>query len=766
MAAAAAAATVCCGTSSSSWAGLRHGVLVCARSEVDKTVLNWHHRERPGRRRSAFRPQQAICRNRVGRGVFAQQLQPHAREPQRRVDDTNYYDREVHDWSARQSAELYRVDGWGAPYFGINSKGNLTVKPCGEYNEELDVMQVMDAARRLQLHTPLILRFPQILQHRMHQLQHAFQTAIEMYGYKGRYEGVFPVKSNHDRHLLDNIVQYGNSGSFAFGLEAGSKPEVLIGMATLRRHGSKALLVCNGYKDEEYIETVLLSRQLGVNAVIVLEQAEELPIVLKVSKRLNVAPVLGVRAKLGIRHSGYWGSTSGDTAKFGLRAAEIVDVLEQLRQVDMLDCLRLLHFHIGSQIPSISIIKDAMREASYMYCELAGMGAAMGYLDVGGGLGVDYDGSKLERSSSTNYSIQNYANDIVAAIQDACAIRGVAPPVVTSESGRALASHQSILVFDILAAASPATAASTARVLAAVQDPSTANLPAWKQEVAAAGKQQQSPGHVLLATFRHVLTTTSTSNFQEAYNDAVQFKKEAESLFRLGCLSLLDRAEAESLFWATAVRVLDAARMVGGVPDYLQGLEKALASVYYANLSIFRSAPDSWAIQQLFPIMPIHRLTEKPVVMATLADLTCDSDGKIDQFIGRDRSNSEIEELLPVHPLVQGQTYLLGLFMGGVYQETMGSLHNMFGSTNAVHVQLVQTPEPDQPAFEFTHVVQGQAMGEVMKTANHDGDDMLALLAADAAEAVRTGCLEPSQSQLLLQNYERCLRSYTYLRRY
>ncbi|EFJ32037.1 hypothetical protein SELMODRAFT_144682 [Selaginella moellendorffii] len=573
----------------------------------------------------------------------------------------------------------------------------------------------------------MVLRFPEIVQHRIRQLNDCFNNAIAKFSYQAsfsfllicfstrHFQGVFPIKCNHDRYLLEDIVKFGDRCKF--GLEAGSKPELLIAIAKLR--GSKdALLICNGYKaficdpDRVYIESVLLARQLGVNAIIVLEQMEELEMVIQACRILGVRPMVGVRAKLSTKHTGHWGGSSGDKGKFGLTVTEIVRVVYTLRKEGMLDCLQLLHFHIGSQIPSISIIKEAMREGSHIFCELALMGAPMQYIDVGGGLGIDYDGSKTQSSASTNYSMQNYANDVVAALVDACILKGVAQPVIISESGRALASHHSVLVFDVL---------------------STFERPAADQD----------PGEYLLHTFEKVYNTMDESNFRESYSDAKQFKSEISSLFKLGCLSLEQRAQADALYEALCHRV---------------ELRDSLAAVYHINLSVFRSAPDAWAIDQIFPIIPLQRLTEKPTVQATLADLTCDSDGKFDRFIGE---NGEVAAALPVHELRKGEPYLMGLFLGGVYQEVMGSAHNLFGGTNIIH----NGSSSGRGGYTIERVIRGQTMEEVMRAVQHVGDEMTEELRREAEDAVAKGHLSVEEAQALLVNYKRSLGSYTYLSR-
>ncbi|MEL6400360.1 MAG: biosynthetic arginine decarboxylase [Cyanobacteria bacterium J06626_4] len=626
-------------------------------------------------------------------------------------------------WTIEKSEELYRIKGWGEPYFSINAAGHITVSPKGDRGGSLDLYHLVESLKKRNLDLPILIRFSDILEDRIEQLNACFAKAIARYSYNGVYRGVFPVKCNQQRHLVEDLVRFGRPHQF--GLEAGSKPELLIALATL--DSPDALLICNGYKDREYIETAMLSQRLGQTPIIVLEQPDEVELVIEASQRLNIRPILGVRAKLSSKGVGRWGGSAGDRAKFGLAIPELLSAVEQLKQADMLDCLQLLHFHIGSQISAISVIKDALREACQIYVELSALGAKMGFLDVGGGLGIDYDGSKTNFYASKNYSIQNYANDVVAEVQEACSARNLPVPTLISESGRAIASHQSILVFDVLGT-------SDKPGLAAIEPP-------------------KEDDHALLRELYDTYDSVHLKNYQEAYHDAVQFKDEAISLFNFGYVSLTERAKIERLYWACCRRILDLVRHEDYVPDDLEDLDRNLASIYYINLSVFQSMPDAWAIDQLFPIMPIHRLDEEPVNRGTLADLTCDSDGKIDQFIDL----RDVKPVLELHPVTEHEPYYLGLFLGGAYQEIMGNLHNLFGDTNTVHIHM--TPK----GYHIEHVVKGDTMTEVLSYVQYDSDDLIENIRRRSEHALQDGTITIEEAQLLLQHYEHSLNHYTYL---
>lgn len=625
-------------------------------------------------------------------------------------------------WKIEDSEELYRIEGWGQPYFSINAAGHITVSPRGDRGGSLDLYELVNALKQRNLGLPMLIRFSDILEDRIERLNACFAKAIARYNYPGTYRGVFPVKCNQQRHLIEDLVRFGKPHQF--GLEAGSKPELMIALALLDTPG--AMLICNGYKDREYIETAMLAQRLGQKPVIVLEQIEEVDLVIEVSQQLGIDPIVGVRAKLSTQGMGRWGTSTGDRAKFGLTIPEIIEAVDKLREADLLGSLQLLHFHIGSQISAINVIKDAIQEASRIYVELAALGANMKYLDVGGGLGVDYDGSQTNFYASKNYNMQNYANDIVAELKDTCSERNLSVPTLISESGRAIASHQSVLIFDVL---------------------STSSVPLDPPELPQEG---ESP---IITYLWETYQCINQENYQEFYHDATQFKEEAISRFNLGILSLTERAKAERLYWACCQKIVEITRKQEYVPDELEDLEKIMASIYYVNLSVFQSAPDCWAIDQLFPIMPIHRLGEEPTRRGILADLTCDSDGKIDRFIDL----RDVKSVLELHTLKPGEPYYLGMFLNGAYQEIMGNLHNLFGDTNAVHIQL--TPK----GYQIEHVVKGDTMSEVVRYVQYDSEDMVESIRQRCEYALAENRITLAESQRLMQTYEQSLRRYTYL---
>ena len=633
-------------------------------------------------------------------------------------------------WTAADGAALYGLERWGDPYFCVSERGHVMVQPRGDRGGSLDLVELVQELQGRDLSLPLLIRFDDILEDRLERLHGAFERAIAQYGYGGRYQGVFPVKCNQQRHVVEQLVESGRR--WHFGLEAGSKAELLIALSLL--DDPEALLICNGYKDQRYIETAILARRLGRQPVVVIEQADEVGRIIAASGELGAAPLLGIRAKLSARSTGRWGSSVGERAKFGLSVPDLLASVEALRAADLLGELRLLHFHIGSQINDIAVLKDALQEAGQIYAELTSLGAPMGYLDVGGGMGIDYDGSRTASAASTNYSLQNYANDVVATVKECCGPHGIAVPTLVSESGRALASHFSVLVFDVLGAgtlpgALPPAQEGEALILRNLRDTHAAI---------------EAPDG-------------GADALQEAWNDALKFKHDALAAFRLGYLSLPERGLAEQLTWACCQAIaarLGALPAGSAIPQELQALPAALASTYYANLSVFRSAPDTWAIDQLFPVMPIQRLQERPDGLGSFADLTCDSDGKIARFI----DSGQVKPLLELHNLRPGEPYLIGLFLGGAYQEVMGNLHNLFGSTNAVHLRLKASG-----GYQIDHVVRGDTNAEVLEAMEHDPQLLLERLRMASEAAIGRGQLGISDASRLMAHLEASLRQTTYL---
>jgi len=634
-------------------------------------------------------------------------------------------------WTTADSSSLYGLDRWGEEYFSINNSGNINVHPKGKKDNGLDLIHLLEELKGRNLKPPLLIRFDDILEDRINKLHQAFENAINKYNYDNNYKGVFPIKCNQQRHVLEKIITLGEK--WHFGLEAGSKTELLIALSLV--DDPKALLICNGYKDSRYIETAILARQLGKQPVVVIEQYDEVERIVAASNVLGAAPLIGIRAKLSSQSSGRWKSSTGEKSKFGLSIPEILKAVKHLNEAGLLKELSLLHFHIGSQINDIAVLKDALQEAGQIYVELKRLGAPMGHIDVGGGLGIDYDGSKTSGSASTNYSLQNYANDVVATIQECCKFNNVEAPTLISESGRNISSHFSILIFNILG---------TSAVQSEIP-------PLTKNESLIIKNLRET-----LNTINDISKSTKVeiSKLQEAWNDARKFKEDALAAFRLGFINLTTRATAEQLTWACAKRITTITSNSPRIPEELNTLHSALASTYYSNLSIFRSAPDTWAIDQLFPIMPIHRLNTKPNQLGHFADLTCDSDGKLSTFI----DNGQTKSLLELHSFNPKDDYWIGLFLGGAYQEVMGNLHNLFGSTNAVHIRL-----KNDKSYQLDHVVRGNTKSDVLEAMEHNSEELLEKLRIASELAIQKGDLKINDAQRLIEHIETSLRKSTYL---
>ena len=629
---------------------------------------------------------------------------------------------ELRAWTTKDAIELYNVNGWGHGFFSVNDAGNVQVTPAGPDSQPIDLKKLVDDLRRRGLHLPLLIRFSDILRTRIEQLVGAFRDAIVENEYEGAYRPVYPIKVNQQRHVVEELLEYGRPHDL--GLEAGSKPELLVALAL--QENPEALVLCNGYKDKAFIETALLAQKLGRKVIITIDRLGELDTILATAAELDVRPVIGVRARLSTKGAGKWVESTGDRSKFGLTTAEIVAVVEQLGAAGMLDCLQLLHFHIGSQITNIRAVKDALREASRIYVELHRLDAKMRYLDCGGGLGVDYDGSHTNFHSSINYTLQEYASDVVSQIAEACNAAGVPHPHIITESGRAIVAHHSVLVYNVLA--------TNEMIRGHVPEPAT------------------DDEHPLIRQLTETYETVSRKSFQEAYHDALQLKEEGITAFNLGMLDLKGRARLEELFWATCERILKIVRELSYVPDELEGLERQLSDTYYCNLSIFQSMPDHWAVKQLFPTLPIHRLDRRPQRRGIIADLTCDSDGKIDQFIDL----RDVKDVLELHD-PNGEEYLIATFLVGAYQEILGDLHNLFGDTDAVHVR------HDGDDYRVDHVVEGDTVTEALSYVQYSKDRLVARVRRALEVALREKRLTMEESGRFMKRYLEALEGYTYL---
>jgi len=627
-------------------------------------------------------------------------------------------------WTVREGMDLYNVPAWGAGFFSVNAKGHVEVQPHPN-GPSIDLLDLVQDLEQRGVRTPLLMRFSDILASRVQGLALSFDRAIKEYGYQGAYRGVYPIKVNQQRHVVEEIVEYGAKA--AVGLEAGSKPELLIALALLETPG--ALIICNGYKDRKYIETALLAQRLGRTPIIVVDRFHEVELIVRTSQELGIRPHIGVRARLSTKGAGKWIESTGDRSKFGLTAVEIVEAVDRLRAEGMLDCLELLHFHIGSQITAIRAHKDALGEASRIFVGLHEMGAKPRYIDVGGGLGVDYDGSQTNFHSSMNYSVQEYANDVVASVQEACDAKGIPHPDIVTEAGRAMVAHHSVLIFDVLG----------------VHEMLSGKPP----------EPVQDGDHKVIKDLAEVWSGISQKNVQEAFHDSLQLKEEAATLFSLGYLDLRARARVERLFWDCCEKILRITRELPYVPEELEPLEKGLADTYYGNFSVFQSAPDHWAVKQLFPVMPIHRLDEKPTRRGVFADLTCDSDGKIDKFI----DPRDVKDVIDLHPW-NGQPYYIGVFLVGAYQEILGDYHNLFGDTDAVHVRLGADGR-----YEIEHVVEGDSVTDVLRYVQYDRGTLIERVRRTIEIAMREGQISLEESARLRRRYEEGLSEYTYLTR-
>ncbi len=626
-------------------------------------------------------------------------------------------------WRIDDSSELYNINGWGLKYFSINEKGHVAVTPREGY-ASVDLKEVMDELQVRDVTAPVLLRFPDILDNRIEKISKCFRQAAEEYGYSAKNFIIYPIKVNQMRPVVEEIVSHGKK--FNIGLEAGSKPELHAVLAT--NIDDNALIICNGYKDVEFIELALLAQKMGRHIFIVVEKIHELVLIASVAKRLKIQPNVGIRIKLSSTGSGKWEESGGDQSKFGLNSSELLEALDILEKNKMTDCLKLIHFHIGSQVTKIRRIKNALREATQFYAQLSRLGYNIDFVDIGGGLGVDYDGTRSSASeSSMNYSIQEYANDAVSALVEVCKKNGLNQPNIITESGRSLAAHHSVLVFEVL---------------------ETTSLPSWKES------QEIGPDdHELARELYDIWDRLDHPRLFESWHDALQIREEALDLFSLGMLDLRTRAQIEKLFWSIAREVGELASTLKHAPEELRKIARMLPDKYFCNFSLFQSLPDLWAIDQLFPIMPIQRLDEKPSRNCTIQDITCDSDGKIANFISPHGTVSS----LPVHPVKDGEHYYIGVFLAGAYQEILGDLHNLFGDTNAVHISV------HRDRYEIDRAIDGETVADVLDYVAYNPKKLVRNVETWVSMSMRAGKITPEEGREFLSNYRSGLYGYTYL---
>src|SRR4051812_19808354 len=630
------------------------------------------------------------------------------------------------EWDVESAISTYNVDGWGGGYFSVNEKGNVVATPLQENGGKIDILEVVNEARTRGLSFPLVIRFQDLLRHRVESVNRAFQAAISEFEYKGQYRGVFPIKVNQLREVIEEIVDAGQQ--FHFGLEAGSKPELVAALAMHK--DPESLVICNGYKDPAYIRIALLGCKLGKQVIIVVEKLEELEQTIRAAREVGVEPFIGIRVRLYNKGAGKWAPSGGENAKFGLDTTGLVTASEMLRNAGLQHCLKLVHFHVGSQIPDISTIKKAVREAARYYAKLAKLGHDLGYIDVGGGLGVDYDGSNSDFDSSANYSLQEYANDVVWNIADVCDSENVPHPAIVSEGGRAIVAHHSVLVMEAFSAIEKTT-------------------PKLRVE-------ENEKDHKLVRQIIEVKQRLKRGNRIESLHDIQEIKEDSQQAFDLGLLDLESKAKIDTVYWQLAQQIVNMHKGLRYVQEEVKQLEVSLGDQYICNFSVFQSLLDHWALGQLFPIMPIHRLTTPPDRNGMIVDITCDSDGKVSKFIDL----QDVKETLPLHRINAGELYYLGVFMVGAYQDIMGDLHNLFGRVTEVHVFL----DPDEESgWYIEEVIEGSTIGEVLSMTQWDKVELMRLLKAQVDASIKTDRLKPNDAMKLLSDYERLLQEYTYL---
>ncbi len=643
---------------------------------------------------------------------------------------TNDSAAEPPSWNIQAARNLYNIQRWGAKYFDINDAGHVVARPLQEAGTSVDITDVIEEAKGRNLKFPLLIRFQDILRQQVESINLAFRASIKEYNYQGQYRGVFPIKVNQLREVVEEILDAGKP--FSFGLEVGSKPELFAGLALQNQTGS--LIICNGYKDCEFIKMALLGKKLGKKVIMVVEKLEELRQIIAISRQVGVEPLIGIRARLLSKGMGKWAESGGENAKFGLSTAELVAAANILKAENLGHCFKLIHFHIGSQVPDILIVKKAVQEASRFYAKLVKMGFEIEYLDVGGGLGVDYDGSRSAFDSSTNYTLQEYTNDIVYYVADVCNAEKVRHPDLISESGRAIVAHHSVLIVEVFGSIAK-----------------TNNL----------GFEYGESEHPLVKELLDIQKNLCKLNKLEAWHDALERKEDAHQLFTLGHMDLPDKAKIETLYWEISQEVVQSFRGQAYIPEEIRHLEDSLGDQYLCNFSVFQSLLDHWALGQLFPIMPISRLDQQPTREATLVDITCDSDGQINKFIDL----RDVRDTLPLHALTTNgngnlEPYYLGFFLMGAYQDIMGDLHNLFGRVNELHVFL----DPDEAAgYYVEEVIEGSTIGQALSSVQYDENELKRLMKAQVDEAIKSDRMKPSEAMRLLDDYERGLKEYTYL---
>jgi arginine decarboxylase len=628
-------------------------------------------------------------------------------------------------WRIEDSRELYNINGWGVGYFGVNEKGHATVSPQRDKGFEIDLKDVVDELNLRDLAMPVLLRFPDILDDRIEQISQCFEAASKEYGYKGNYYNVYPIKVNQQRPVLEEIVRHGKK--FNIGLEAGSKPELHAVLAIM--DNPESLIICNGYKDEEFIELALLAQKMGKKIFVVVEKVNELKLIKTMAQRLNVTPNVGIRIKLASSGSGKWEDSGGDQSKFGLNSSELLEALDYARENGILHYIRLIHFHLGSQITNIRKIKAGLREIAQFFAQITAMGCKVDFVDVGGGLGVDYDGTRSTGNSSVNYSIQEYANDVIYTICQVSDKHSLSHPNIIAESGRALTAHHSVLVFNVLEVARP---------------------PFWNEEEHSIGEKD----HETLRELHNIYKNLASHNMLEAWHDAMQAREEVLDRFNLGIVDLKTRAMAERLFWSIAQKADRLAKQMKHPPMELQNVPMLLAEKYFCNFSLFQSLPDSWAFDQIFPVMPIQRLDEEPTQSVTLQDITCDSDGKIDHFIGQ----GDYARSVPLHALKHEEAYYVAVYLVGAYQEILGDLHNLFGDTNAVHIIC-----KGKEGYAIDQVIDGESVADVLDYVQFSDKNLVRTMESWVSASVKEGKITQLEGREFLAIYRSGLYGYTYL---